>query len=111
MIPLSDVLGAPDREHLRRILARGPSSPGTSHSKAAEFLRDDSYAEENAAESLKALSQADRERVLSDLVWRVTCWLDGSMTSVVGTNTFALGKGFSAVQSEQGGRDIFCLTI
>jgi hypothetical protein len=112
MIPLKEVLGAPDRDHLRRILnasMSGSRAQATFYSKVGEFLRDDTYVDEGAVDALRNLPQEERERVLSELVWRVTCHLDGSITTVQGVNTFPLGKVFSAVQSIEAGRDLFCV--
>jgi len=114
MIRFRDALSPKDREHLRRILNSSISvdKPGLKAvSQVSEFLRDDTYISDAAVEPFKELTQPERERMISELVWRVTCHLDGSITRVLGVHAYPLGKQFSAVQSEQDERDIFCLAL
>ena len=114
MIRFLDALSAKDREHLRRILDSGASRPDPGRraiSNVQEFLREDTYIDDGALPAFKDLGQPERERLISELIWRVTCHLDGSITRVLGVNDYPLGKRFSAVQSEREGRDIFCLAV
>jgi len=114
MIRFSDALSAKDREHLRKILNASLSTTKSglrAMSSVGEFLRDDTYIDDGALQAWKELAQPERERLISELIWRVTCHLDGSITRVLGVNTYPLGRKFSAVQSEQEGRDIFCLAV
>ena len=114
MIRFTDTLSAKDREHLRKILNSSLSmtKPGLKAlSVAGEFLRDATYIDDASLQAWKDLSQPERERLISELIWRVTCHLDGSITRVLGVNSYPLGKTFVAVQTEQEGRDIFCLAV
>jgi hypothetical protein len=105
---LDAVLGPSEREHLRRILdAAGASAI---HDRVREVLGRDVVFADAAVAAWEAVGQRERERALSELVWRVTCHLDGSVTRVLGVNTYDLGYGFSAVQTEEDGRDVFCIT-
>jgi hypothetical protein len=103
MIPFRDALGPDDREHLRRIARGGPDD------KVADFLLRNTYVATSAREPFRRLSQADRERVISDLAWRVTCLIEGSVTQVEGVKAFELDAGFAAVKSEWKGEEILCL--
>ncbi len=114
MIRLSDALSAKDREHLRKILNASLSTTKLglkAVSSVGEFLRDDTYIDDASLQAWKELAQTERERLISELIWRVTCHLDGSITRVLGVTTYPLGRDFAAVQSEQEGRDIFCLAV
>ena len=94
MLRLRDLLTREDRAHLARILA---PSAGKNGPKVERFLADDTFLAEEALEPFKALSQHDRERLLSDLLWRIACHVDGSITKVMGVNVYSLGAEFSAV--------------
>jgi hypothetical protein len=108
MIPFRRVLAEGDVRHLRAILGATPD-PGL-HGKVERFLRERTFLAEEAKQAFRGLSPAVRETVISELVWRVTCHLDGSVTRVKGVDAFDLGGGFCAVLSEREGREIFCLT-
>jgi len=109
-IRFRDVLSAEDREHVKRILNADVAADGeTVPRKVDAFLRSNTYIDDGSVGAFKALSQRDRERVISDLIWRATCLVDGSVTSVVGVTTFSLGKGFAAVKSDEDDRDVLCL--
>jgi len=112
VIPFREVLGPKDQDHVRLILNSSISVDKDKLrvlSRVNEFLRDDTYIAEEAVEEFKTQPQADRERLISDLIWRITCHLDRSMTRVLGIHSYPLGKAFVAVQSEKDERDIFCL--
>lgn len=114
MIRFTDALSAKDRDHLRRILNASLSTTRTglkAMSAAGEFLRDATYIDDASLQAWKELAQPERERLISELVWRVTCHVDGSITRVLGVTSYPLGKKFVAVQSEQEGRDILCLAV
>jgi hypothetical protein len=114
MIRLREVLSTQDQDHVRRILNSSISMdrPGLrALSRVNEFMRDDTYISEEAVEPFKGLSQAERERMISELIWRVTCHLDGSITRVLGLHAYPLGRKFSALQTEHDDRDIFCLGL
>ncbi len=109
MIPFEGVLGEGDLLHLRAIQGGPPRT--ALRERVVRFLRESSFAAEDAAEAFRSLPRAERERVISELVWRITCYLDGSVTRVRGVDTFDLGAGFCAVLSEIEGREVFCLSI
>jgi hypothetical protein len=114
MIPLLDALSAADRAHLRKILNSSVSmtkSELKDTSKVAGFLREDTYIVGSALQPFKELSQDERERMMSELVWRITCHLDKSVTRVLGVHAYPLGKSFTAIQSEREGRDVLCLAV
>lgn len=114
MIPFREILGPKDQDHIRLILNSSISvdKDGLQHlSKVNEFLRSDTYIGDEAVEPWKGLPQADRERLISELIWRITCHLDRSMTRVLGVHAFPLGRNFVAVQSEKDDRHIFCLAL
>jgi hypothetical protein len=114
MIRFRDVLTVEDQEHIGKILrgdlASEPSSPNDL-SSVKHFLRDQTFIDPSAVEAWKRLSRRDRERLISELIWRVTCHLDGSITRVLGVESYPLGKEFCAVQSEREGRGIFCVSL
>lgn len=107
MIPFLGVLGERDRLHLRSILEG--SGETRLRDKVGRFLREDTFMAEEAVEAFARLPQGEREKVISELVWRLTCHLDGSVTRVQGVNTFDLGGAVRGVLSEREGREIFCL--
>jgi len=114
MILLNRVLGEGDVGHIRSILGdtrEGGAGPDPAGEKVRRFLEERAFISRGAEPAFRALPQADRERVISDLVWRITCHLEGSVTRVVGVDTFDLGSGFCAILSEREGRDIFCLAL
>lgn len=108
MIPFLPLLSEPDRRHLQAILGGAPDAG--LRGKADRFLRERTYVAEESAEAFRGLAPAARERAISELVWRVTCHLDGSVTRVKGVDAFDLGGGFFAVLSDREGREVFCLT-
>ena len=112
MIPFGQVLSEADRRHIRMILDSSvvTDAPGVkARSKVPAFLREHTYMDEGSAQAFQAMEPVEREQLLSDLIWRVTCYLDGSITRVGLVNKYDLGGEFCAVQSEQDGREIFCL--
>ena len=109
MIPFGGVLNEADRRHLESILEGPPGPDAGTRAKARRFLAESTFVDEASAGAFRALPQGEREQLISDLAWRVTCHVEGSITRVMGVNAFDLGSGFSAVHSEQAGRDVFCL--
>ena len=109
---LNQVLCDADKEHLHRVLN---DTLSTDHagidgmSKVPGFLSRRTFVSDDSVEAFRALKQSRRERLLSELIWRVTCHLDGSITDVVGVDAYDLGRGFVAVKAEQDGIDILCL--
>ena len=114
MIPFREVLTPKDQDHIRLILNSSISVTKDdlrTLGKVNEFLRDDTYIGDEAVESWKSQTQADRERLISELIWRITCHLDKSITRVLGVHAYPLGRDFVAVQSEKDERHIFCLAL
>ena len=109
---LNTVLGEADKVHLHRVLNETLTTDRAGvedMSKVPEFIARWTFIGEESIEAFHALKQSRRERLLSELVWRVTCYLDGSVTDVVGVDAYDLGRGFVAVKAEQDGQDILCL--
>ncbi len=94
-IPLRELLSSGDREHVRNILET------RTRSTLADLLRDRTFVEEQAATAFQALPASERERLLSELIWRATCFLDGSHTATAGMNCYELSNLFSALLSEE----------
>lgn len=109
---LITVLAESDREHLKKILNSSISvTPAglETVAKVHRFLKAHTYIEMLAAPKFQKLPCDERERLLSELLWRLTCYLDGSETAVLGVCTYDLGGGFVANQLEQEGKTFFCL--
>jgi hypothetical protein len=105
--PLHEFLDESGRAHLARLLAA--SAADELHARIREFMAGHVELAPEAEAAFLALPARERERLLSELAWRVTCHLDGSVTRVLGAHVLALGYGFSAAVSEQSGRDVFVL--
>ncbi len=111
---LVSYLGDSDRDHLRRILNRSirATVPGMqTMAKVHRFLKQRTYLADKSVPRFQTLPAAQRERILSELVWRLTCFLDGSETSVLGETRYQLGGGFVANQVEVEGKLIFCVAV
>ena len=111
MVPFRSVLGDGDREHVRRILFRSVTGEGetSSVSGVGAFLRDRSYVSQESVIPLQGLAQDERERLISDFVWRVTCYLDGSVTRVQDVENYELSSGFTAVLASHEGKEYMTL--
>jgi len=112
MVPLRDALGPEDLEHLRRILGHEKDQilEGTRRRVRVDHIATaDTYLDDAALEAFKSLSQPDREQLLSDVIWQVTCHVEGSITRMPGVNALGLEFGFRLVQSEREGREVFCV--
>ena len=107
MIPFRSVLGDEDREHVRRIMLRSATDGGETGmvSKVGAFLRDRAYFSQESVAPLQALGQEARERLISDFVWRVTCYLDGSITHVEDVDNYDLSSGYTAVLASHEGKE------
>jgi hypothetical protein len=99
---LQDALSAGDREHIRTILNSSLTAAAQVEtvSRVGAFLRERTVFADGAAERFRSQAPAERERMLSELVWRLTCHLDGSQTATLGMNRHALTGDFSAVIAE-----------
>ena len=109
---LQDVLTPLDLRHLRAILGQGedPTSRETKRrSRVNQIATDDTYVADQAWRPLQALGQDERERLLSDVVWQVTCFVEGSITKGAGEKGIPLEYGFKLVRLVQGGKPTFCV--
>ena len=108
---LKQGLSDEDRMHVRKILQSSVTSlrQGEKLSKVGVFLRERTFFEGGSVEAFKGLDPVVREQILSELIWRVTCVVDGSVTEVQGHRGFPIGPGFRALRSEKGGKDVLCL--
>ena len=109
---LQTVLNPPDLVHLRTILGEreDPTHSGTKRRhRVNQITADDTYISDQAQEPLRALSQDDRERLLSDVIWQLTCFVEGSITKARGLKGIPLEYGFKMVRIEQDGKPIFCV--
>ncbi len=104
-----EAIGEADREHIRKILDGAPRRGMADRVK--DFLAKQSFLDKKSLKNFRELKQAEREQVISEFIWRVTCHLDGSHTRVAGVESYELGSGFAAVRSEGEGQDRFCLTV
>jgi hypothetical protein len=108
---LRDVLNEQDLVHFRRIVGarEDPTFNETKRrSRVNQISTDDTYLADQALEPFKALSQDDRERLISDVVWRVTCYVEGSITRSPGKG-LSLECGFRLTKILQDGRPMFCV--
>ena len=107
---IRDVLSAKDLEHLRRILGTkesGPDSDDTQRrSRVKQISTDETYISDQSVDAFKELSQDDRERLLSEIVWRLTCHVEGSITRSPGKGV-PLELGFRMRLAVQDGRAMF----
>jgi hypothetical protein len=109
---LRDVLNPQDFEHLSRILGakeaeRDPDETQR-RSRVKQISTDETYISQQSIEAFKALSQDDRERLLSEIVWRLTCHVEGSITRSPGKGV-PLESGFRMRLAVQDGRVMFVL--
>src|SRR5262245_55560142 len=78
-----DALNEQDLAHLRRVLG-GQEDPTFSETRRRmrvnQLSMDDTYLDDRAVAPLQALPQPDRERLISEVVWRLTCHVEGSST-------------------------------
>jgi len=107
---LRDVLNPQDLEHLRQILGAKDMAPGSDEtvrrSRVKQISTDETYISDQSVEAFKALSQDDRERLLSEIVWRLTCHVEGSITRSPGKGV-PLESGFRMRLAVQDGRALF----
>jgi len=106
---LRDVLNPQDLDHLRQILGgKAEANPDETmrRSKVKQISADNTYVSGQSVEALQALSQEERERLISEIVWRLTCHVEGSITSAPGGGV-SLECGFKIRLAVQDGREIF----
>jgi hypothetical protein len=113
MLRLRDVLSPEDLAHFRKILGEEdsakPHSATQRRIRVSRIVSDDTYLAEQALPAFRALSQADRERLLSDVVWQVTCYVEGSITQGGAGKKVRLECGFKLVKLQENDRAIFCV--
>ena len=106
-----DPLTEKDLAHLHRILGE-QQDPTFSETKRRlrvnQITMDDCFMADQAVAPFRALSQDDRERLISDIVWHVTCHVEGSTTRASGKGK-KLEFGFRMVLIIQDGRPVFCV--
>ena len=111
MVPFRDALNEQDVVHLRRVLGEreDPTFSETRRRfKVNQLTTDDLYVDDAALAPLKALPQADRERLISDVVWRLTCHVEGSTTRAK-PRGHKLEYGFRVVLMVKEGRPMFTI--
>ncbi|MBV8879038.1 MAG: hypothetical protein JO332_03635 [Planctomycetaceae bacterium] len=109
---LQDVLTPSDLAHLRTILGEreDPTHSGTKRRfRVNQITTDDTFIALQARDPFQALSPDERERLLSDIVWQLTCYVEGSITQSRGTKGIPLEHGFKLVRLEQEGKLTFCV--
>ncbi len=70
---------------------------------ARKFVEKRVYVDDRAAERWAKEDALRRSRMISEVVWRVTCVIDGSETAVEGLTKFNLGYGFSLAMTKLDG--------
>src|SRR5438105_10725163 len=106
---LRDVLNPQDLIHLGQILGgKVDTNPDETmrRSKVKEFSADSTFVSEQSVAPFRELSQDDRERLLSEIVWRLTCHVEGSITRSPGKGV-PLECGFRMRLAVQDGRAMF----
>ena len=113
IVLLIEGLADEDRAHVRKILRGSVTNVGRGKmlSEVGVFLRDRTYFRKDTVEPFKKLDPVTREQILSELIWRVTCVLDGSVTEVMGQRWFPIGPGIRALRTEQAGKYVMCLAL
>src|SRR5262245_50962861 len=107
-----DALNEQDLVHLRRVLGeqQDPTFSETKRRmKVNQLSMDDLFVDDRALAALRALAQEDRERVISDVVWRLTCHVEGSTTRAK-PNGHKLEGGFRMMLLVKEGRPFFSIT-
>jgi len=109
---IRDVLQGTDLTHFRLILgmAGNPDPTETRRRSAVSRLAMEStFISDKALPPFQALAAAERERLLSDVVWQVTCHVEGSITKAPSGKSMKLGHGFHLVEATQDGKTVFCV--
>ena len=106
-----DALNEQDLLHLRRVLGEqeDPTFSETKRRmKVNQLSIDDLFVDDGAFAPLQALPQADRERLISDVVWQLTCHVEGSTTRAK-PKGHKLEGGFRLMLMVKEGRPIFVI--
>jgi len=109
---LRDVLGPLDLDHLRTILGEkeDPTHSATKRRfRVNQITTDDTSIADQARDPFLGLTQNERERLLSDIVWQLTCFVEGSITKARGLKGIPLEYGFKLLRLEQEGKQQFCV--
>ena len=107
-----DALNEADLVHLRRVLGEreDPTFSATRRRmRVNQISLEELFIDDRALAALRALPQGERERVISDVVWRLTCHVEGSTTRAK-PNGQKLEGGFRMMLMVQEGRPIFSIT-
>ena len=106
-----DALTEQDLVHLRRVLGEREDptfSETRRRMRVNQISMDDTYVDDAALAPLQALPQGDRERLISDVVWQLTCHVEGSTTRAK-TKGHKLVGGFRMMLMVREGRPIFSI--
>jgi hypothetical protein len=110
---LREVLNPLDLSHFRVILGEheDPTHSATKRRfRVNQIASDETYIAEQAVTAFQALQQDERERLMSDLVWQVTCFVEGSIPKGKSSKGVPLEHGFTLVKLRKDARAIFCVT-
>lgn len=113
MLRLREALNSLDLVHFQRILGErdDPAMPETKRRhRVHRIASEDTYLADEARGPFQNLAQGDRERLLSEVVWRLTCHVEGSVIRSPG-KPVALERGFEMVKLVRNGRSEFCVTV
>ena len=109
---LQTILNPIDLVHLRTILGEreDPTYSGTKRrSRVNSITMEDTFIADQAQAPFRALSQDDRERLLSDVVWQLTCIVEGSITKGKSGRGIPLENGFQLVKVRENDRPVYCV--
>lgn len=73
------------------------------------FLRDKVRIKPELVDRWASLEPDSRSRLVSELIWRVTCIYEASETAVQGITSFDLGYGFHVTTILEGGRPAYLI--
>jgi len=110
MKPFPRYFSNPDRVLVARLLRReeGASARDTAD-RAVEFLRSSTWVSSETGEAFAREPSGLRERILSELLWRILCFLDGSVTTALDQPVLPLEEGYGLSVEEREGRSIFLI--
>ena len=108
---LRDALQGTDLAHFRLVLGlAGNVDPNETRRRktVSQLALESTFISDKALAPFLGLAQAERERLLSDVVWQVTCHVEGSITKSPGKKA-PLDHGFHLVEATQDGKTVFCV--
>ena len=106
-----EALQGTDLTHFKLILGMaGVVDPTETRRRTtvSRILMESTFISDKALSPFQALNREDRERLLSDVVWQVTCHVEGSITKSPGKKV-NLDHGFRLVEATQDGKTVFCV--